>query len=171
MDAPSKTCCTCGLSLPLASFNLRSSSPDGRQSRCRGCSRRWYEVNKVAHKANVRRLAGIRKTLHRARIAEHFASHPCVDCGEADVRCLEFDHRDPSTKSDDVATLLSQAAAWARVRDEIAKCDVRCANCHRRVTADRQVSWRSASEGLRRAGMSAAASARLATVLRAERSS
>jgi hypothetical protein len=59
--------------------------------------------------------------------------HPCVDCGETDVVVLEFDHRRDKTKA--ISVLLSLGHEWDRIREEISKCEVRCANCHRRRTA------------------------------------
>ena len=61
-------------------------------------------------------------------------SHPCVDCGEGDPIVLEFDHT-RGTKVDNVRTLTnSRVKAW----EELMKCDVVCANCHRRRTAERR---------------------------------
>lgn len=73
-----------------------------------------------------------RRTMEK--IIAYFATHPCVDCGETDWQVLEFDHRDPVTKVESVAKLVRRAA-WSKVKKEIEKCDVRCANCHRRKTA------------------------------------
>lgn len=70
----------------------------------------------------------------RKYILEYKATHPCVDCGEADPVVLEFDHRNPAEKCFNI----SGAVAWIRTLDalerEIAKCEVRCANCRRRKT-------------------------------------
>jgi hypothetical protein len=41
---------------------------------------------------------------------------------------LHFDHLDPATKKFKISTSLSRR--WADVLVEIAKCVVRCANCH-----------------------------------------
>jgi len=63
-------------------------------------------------------------------------AHPCVDCGESDPIVLDFDHR-PGTKKSHRRGV-SQLAGWASIATleaEVAKCDVRCANCHRRKTA------------------------------------
>jgi hypothetical protein len=58
-----------------------------------------------------------------------------MDCGETDPDVLEFDHlRD---KRADISTLVQYGVSWKTVQDEIAKCEVRCANCHRRRTATR----------------------------------
>lgn len=73
--------------------------------------------------------------LNRDWIIAYKLKHPCVDCGETDPIVLDFDHRDPKTKLKGVATLVVCGIALQRVIEEVAKCDVRCANCHRRKTA------------------------------------
>ncbi len=63
------------------------------------------------------------------------STHPCVDCGEADPRVLEFDHREGTTKNFIIGQIISKRSFSDSLKDlidEIAKCDVRCANCHRR---------------------------------------
>jgi 5-methylcytosine-specific restriction endonuclease McrA len=75
----------------------------------------------------------------RVWVAQYFKDHPCVDCGETDLLVLEFDHlRD---KKFSISRLI-QDGSQKRLEDEIAKCEVACANCHRRRTARRNNSWR-----------------------------
>lgn len=61
--------------------------------------------------------------------------HPCMDCGEADPIVLEFDHKADSIKVESVTQMVMNNASWERITAEIEKCEVRCANCHRRRTA------------------------------------
>jgi hypothetical protein len=70
----------------------------------------------------------------RELMVEYLLSHPCVDCDESDVMVLDFDHV-TDTKTANVSNLVSRGASWQRIEREIAKCVVRCANCHRRKTA------------------------------------
>lgn len=57
----------------------------------------------------------------------------CSDCGASDPRVLDFDHR-PGTEKRGLVQALARGASWEVVLAEIAKCDVRCANCHRLLT-------------------------------------
>lgn len=90
-------------------------------------------------------MAGTAKLKKRGRHAEHkdfvstyLQTHPCVDCGETDPVVLEFDH----VRGEKVCNV-SHAMNHCRLTDlfvEIEKCDVRCANCHKRKTA-KQLNW------------------------------
>ena len=69
----------------------------------------------------------------------YLETHHCVDCDETDPVVLTFDHRDGVEKLDTVGALLRKRSLAAMIA-EVAKCDVRCANCHRRRTAE-QFHW------------------------------
>jgi hypothetical protein len=81
-------------------------------------------------------------TENMSRISSYLAMHPCVDCGQTDIRLLEFDHVN-GQKSHGIADLLSWGFNWSTIEAEIAKCEVRCANCHRIKTIERDRGWRS----------------------------
>jgi hypothetical protein len=74
-------------------------------------------------------------------LIEYFRTHPCTDCGERDPVVLEFDHL--SGKLFAIGQALPYRS-WQSILDEIAKCEVVCANCHRRRTARRRGSLRAA---------------------------
>jgi len=137
-----KRCSTCELVLAATEFNRRASARDGLQARCRACCRVWYEEHREEHIANVYRRNFAYRAVLAEKIADYLADHPCVDCGETDLRCLEFDHRDRKTKTAGISFLLRDARSWSVLLGEIDKCDVRCANCHRRKTAAEINSWR-----------------------------
>jgi hypothetical protein len=67
-------------------------------------------------------------------LVAYFRDHPCVDCGERDPVVLAFDHlRD---KKFGIGNGFRDRN-WQSVLDEMAKCEVVCANCHRSRTAKR----------------------------------
>ncbi len=56
----------------------------------------------------------------------------CERCGyDRCVTALEFHHRDPDEKDEDICVLTK--SSWERIASEIEKCDLLCANCHREV--------------------------------------
>jgi hypothetical protein len=86
-------------------------------------------------KRKLSKAAG--KARGRALVTEYLKTHPCIDCGESDPRCLDFDHRNPVEKLEGIADMICRVQANNVVlATEIAKCDVRCANCHRKRTYD-----------------------------------
>lgn len=62
----------------------------------------------------------------------------------ADLRVLDFDHRPGSGKRKDVMRMVNEGFSLRLLVEEIAKCDVRCRNCHAIVTLERAgENWRS----------------------------
>lgn len=125
----SKVCTTCGIRRGENSFRKDKKSPDGLSWQCKLCL-------KPRSAGKRRRQMQTRRHQARLYVLEYWKSHPCIDCGETDPRCLEFDHRDPAEKTASVSSLIAKGAALKRIREEISLCDVRCANCHAKRTSD-----------------------------------
>ena len=138
------TCYMCGETKPETEFAFADMAKGTRQRHCRRCQAAYRHAHYLANRDDyirreVARMARYRDE-NRALLLAYLLDHPCVDCGVRDPLVLDFDHRDPSTKRNEVARLAA-TKSWPQVLAEIAKCDVRCANCHRRKTA-RQFGWR-----------------------------
>jgi hypothetical protein len=143
VDEGGRTCTGCARVLELEAFPLRG-------SRCLECrraaGRRHYEENRAYYVDKARRRNAQVVGDVRIWLDAYLVSHPCVDCGIDDPRVLEFDHRDGVAKTAAVAQLARWGYALRRVQEEVAKCDVRCANCHR-VRTHRQRGWWGAGDG------------------------
>jgi hypothetical protein len=139
-----KLCTTCDQVKDRSAFSLKDRLKGTLHSYCRDCHARWnrehYKRNRATYLATARRNNAIYIAENLRRLVDYLLEHPCLDCGEDDLLVLDFDHRDRSSKRMAVGSLL-RYASWAALEVEIAKCDVRCANCHRRRTA-RQLGWR-----------------------------
>ena len=96
---------------------------------------RWhYEQNKAAYKARARAHDTKTKESVRQFLLAYLSEHPCIDCGEIDPIVLEFDHREGTNKAFNLGEACNRSMSLTSVKAEVTKCDVRCANCHRRVT-------------------------------------
>ena len=85
---------------------------------------------------------------------------PCADCaGTFEPHQMDFDHRDPTTKSFAVMTGRAMLMSRVRLLEEIAKCDVVCANCHA-IRSARQAAKRGESQRGSRPETARSASAR-----------
>jgi hypothetical protein len=71
-------------------------------------------------------------------IWDYLKNHPCVDCGESDPVVLEFDHQGEKRMA--ISEVGRRNPSLETIQKEIDKCEVRCANCHRKRTAV-QLDW------------------------------
>ena len=140
-----KHCTKCDTTKSLEEFGRNANRKDGRQVYCKVCTKvinaEYYK--KSPEQNEKRRAWKVQQVeLLQARIKEYLESHPCVDCGEPDWVVLEFDHV-IGIKCYNISDIVRLALPVEILEQEIVKCEVRCANDHRRVTAQRGNHWRS----------------------------
>ena len=122
-----KTCRSCKRDLALDRFALDRSAKNGRAGMCRSCYREYYRINKDRCDATTSRIYYAK----RKEILDFLRANSCVDCGETDPVVLEFDHLRDKLYEPSKLALRSRKIIQA----ELEKCEVVCANCHRRRTA------------------------------------
>lgn len=130
-----KRCSRCGQDKPLEEFRAQQGKRTV-QSWCRPCkqayNREWYQRNRYRHSQAVEQRRRDRAQENR-QILAMAKSVPCADCGrQYPPYVMDFDHGD----ADKVALPSTVVRTWPaeRLRTEIRKCDVVCANCHRERT-------------------------------------
>ena len=119
---------------------LRASDFHRGQSRCKECRQAYMRRRGDLHRQQSRRARDIRRAAAREYVLEILRAGACADCGLADPAVLEFDHVGPKTM--EVGRLVREGYRLERIKAEIARCELVCANCHRRRTATRVRSWR-----------------------------
>lgn len=77
------------------------------------------------------------KDRNRKFLTEYLKTHPCIDCGNSDLRVLDFDHV-KGEKFGNVSHSVKDRWPIERLIQEIEKCEIRCSNCHRIVTYERR---------------------------------
>jgi hypothetical protein len=147
-----KICPGCGIEKARKEFNYKDKQRGKRQARCRVCTRlqvkRHYQNNRAYYlKKGSKRNWYVRQT-NREKMLVYLQGYACVDCGESDIRCLQFDHV-KGKKTDSIARLM-HFYAWKTLEKEMAKCEVRCASCHQKKTVEKAGWYRALKRRLRR---------------------
>jgi hypothetical protein len=124
---------------PRAPLELFNRLGDGHQWYCRTCFAAYFRARGDVHRDQSKAAKRARIRSLQAHVLEYLRGHPCVDCGESDPVVLEFDH--VGDKIANICALVSDGAPLKTVDAEIARCEVVCANCHRRRTGQR-AGWR-----------------------------
>jgi hypothetical protein len=128
-----KKCFRCDTEKENSEFANNSSKPDGLQAMCRQCKKsydaQYHQQNKARQ---VARNSYNRKKL-KAEINEYKQKIGCKYCPENNPVCLDFHHKNDD-KLYNISRIVSgvqKTKTWA----EVAKCEVVCANCHRKLHA------------------------------------
>lgn len=135
---PVLTCCRCGTTDRaefIPSAIKASENPKGTRKAgavCRPCQRAYRKAwasTRPGYWAKFRRK---RKANYRELLNNIKTQAGCVGCGENHVACLEFHHRDQAQKAFTISIAVARTWPLQSILAEVAKCDVICANCHRK---------------------------------------
>lgn len=138
-----KACTRCGVFYPLEEFSLcLRYKTTQRRSWCKPCSRATSKVGWNNWKAGsperaaesrrcsynkYKQIYVARRRARRNTIMAWLRQQPCMDCRQNfPQECMEFDHRETKFKAP-----TSCAESIQALQEELMKCDIVCANCHR----------------------------------------
>jgi hypothetical protein len=129
-----KKCPRCKQTKNLSEFGYRNKERTKVASTCKVCMRLYRKEHYHNNKQQYRDRNKKSNARNRKLYIEYLQGAACKDCGEDDPIVLEFDHV-RGTKKMAVSKMIRNGYGANTIEKEIAKCDVRCANCHRRKTA------------------------------------
>ena len=144
-----KTCSSCKVPKPLSEFGPMKRNKDGLAGRCRDCVNKKHQTYRDSYKQEHdgepegRRYdqshgedyakAAARKYQERKDFVNAIKeASPCMDCHQFfPAVCMDFDHRPGEVKKMGIAKMVINLYSLPAILEEIKKCDLVCANCHR----------------------------------------
>lgn len=127
------TCTKCKCWLENEQFHWRNKRLGKRKSICKSCrknsDKRYYKIH------NTKRKLQVQQRIRRLR--QWFAllktDKVCGLCKENHIACLDFHHKDKTKKIMDLSDVVNAGWGEKKILLEIDKCDIICANCHRKL--------------------------------------
>jgi uncharacterized membrane protein YgaE (UPF0421/DUF939 family) len=138
-----RVCTKCHVSKTETEFYVKDHASNRLHTQCKACYKEHRKINYALHyekygdeyRERAKKYRNKIKTIYRTNMLAYLSDKACVVCGESDIRVLEFDHLDQSTKSFSISQAVRLGYSWNNVLEEIAKCRILCANCHKKRTA------------------------------------
>lgn len=137
-----KYCTGCKKDILVDEFSWRSKTKGTRQSECKKClseKAAILYITSETRKENIRtRTKQSRKDLAKF-VNEYKEMKGCERCKEKyEYYVLDLHHLEPEHKDDNVSVLL-HSGSKKKVEEELKKCIVVCANCHRIIHHEQRV--------------------------------
>lgn len=95
----------------------------------RNYQKSWHQRNKAQRLAHAVERKEYMKAFYN-RLKENLE---CERCGENHPATLQFHHRDPQKKDFNLSAAVRDGYGVERIKREVAKCTVLCANCHAKL--------------------------------------
>ncbi len=130
-----KICCDCKRDLPLSEFyTYKRKNRETIYARCKSCQRAKLRSAYPKDKKTRERRAARQKAYD---FVAEIKNQPCTDCGELyPPYVMDFDHVQ-GKKIKSIAYMTGRYSLQ-QIKDEIAKCELVCSNCHRVRTHKRK---------------------------------
>lgn len=135
------TCAKCLNVKPEIEFSIKSGKITNQ---CLACKREYNRAIYAKKSPEAKKDRAVQMKLRyqelRKKLWDYKCTQLCARCGESDPVVLEFDHLDQANKDSEICNMVKNGRSWDSILKEIAKCQVLCANCHRRKT-HKQLGW------------------------------
>lgn len=93
------------------------------------------EYQKIWSQQNAKSKTQQTSWIKRKEMVHQAKDKPCSCCGiKYDIAVMDLHHKDSSLKDSNVSKLM-KSSSYQKLQEEIDKCVVLCANCHRMVHA------------------------------------
>lgn len=126
-----KKCTICKKELPLTEFATRKDRKNLLyQSNCKACQKEYRKKHYEKNKEKYIQKAVKYKQDFRKWFSEYKSTLSCESCGDSRYWVLDFHHKNPNEKDSEVSQLVTKCSKKL-LQEEINKCKVLCANCHR----------------------------------------
>lgn len=128
-----RTCSICKEDLPENSIHFASRKRKTKisfQGVCRECQKKYRKKHYEENKAKYIGKAAKYTSDICEWLDEYKKDLKCENCGEDRYWVLDFHHKDPNIKDDEISNLKRKGNKGKLIK-EIEKCSVLCANCHR----------------------------------------
>lgn len=134
-----KHCSKCKTNKSTTEFYKRG---NGLQPWCKLCKKAHDQEtykNKPHRRKALKESTQKYRSIVEAYIIQYLESHPCP-CGETNLLKLQFDHL--HDKEFEIGLAVMQGYSLERIKPEIEKCQILCANCHSVKSAHQRNSWK-----------------------------
>lgn len=132
-----KLCSKCKRNLELSCFYQRKKGLRAGQfyEKCKECmkvrGRKYYHDNRK-RQLSLALIRRHRAYLEKRKFINKIKNKPCVDCGiKYPYYVMDLDHKTGKGKVKEVGYMTSRNWSLEKIKKEVEKCEVVCANCHR----------------------------------------
>lgn len=108
------------------------------KNRCKPCNNslmRDYYARNPQQRVKNRELVALGKNPRKRSkqaLVNRLKAAPCTDCKRFFHPCaMDFDHLDPTQKTAAISQLIIRSCSDEKILEEIQKCELVCATCHR----------------------------------------
>ena len=124
-----KKCGKCKEIKKISEFNKKGKS---YQYLCKDCNK----FNLKQHYKNNKPKYLVKNKLRKKKCIkwwkEFKSQFICTRCGESHQACIDFHHINKNNKKYNIAHMVGRGLSIERIKIELKKCIVLCANCHRK---------------------------------------
>ncbi len=125
-----KQCSMCKEIKLRSDFGVNKGKKTGLQSRCKTCTNKHRNSVYYLHRDKEIERSFNRRKMLVAWLKEYKSTLSCERCDYSHPSALDFHHSN-GDKEFGIATATNRGFSIDRIKKEIDKCAVLCANCHR----------------------------------------